>query len=289
MPQIARLARVKLCLCAAFMMLAGAATGDEPSTLRIGLLPGESAPTVLRMNEALRAHLESVLGLPIRLDVGMTYAATGEALRFGRIDIAYLGPVTYVLQSERTQLVPFAKPSHANVGPQFEAVIIVPTDSSAQTLRDLTGTNIAFGDPASTSGTWVPQFELLQAGLSAGRDYLPQSLGAHDAVALAVANRRVAAGGLSRPIFERLLQRGVIDGSAVRVLAYSRAIPEYAFTFRPGLDAKQRERIAAAFLSIDDPKILSVFNAERFLPAADADFAPVRLWVSELKADRAAN
>lgn len=271
----------------AIWLFAAQAWADEPKSLKIGLLPGESAPTVLKLNEPLRAFLEAQLGIPVELEVGTTYAATGEALRFGRIDIAYLGPVTYVLQSERAKLEPIAKPSHPGVGPQFEAVIIVPAGSAATTLQDLKGTDVAFGDPASTSGTWVPQYELLKAGLSAGRDYNAQALGAHDAVALAVANGKAAAGGLSRPVFERLLKQKVVDATAVRVLASSRPIPEYAFTFRADVDPDFRQKVADAFLSADDPAILKVFNAERFLPAADADFAPVRGWVTELKADRA--
>lgn len=277
--------------CIAFLIAltaAGVVAADQflPERLRIGLLPGESAPTVLRLNEPMRAYLEKRLGLPVELEVGTTYAATGEALRFGRIDIAYLGPVTYVLQSERSPLVPFAKPSHRGVGSVFEAAIIVPADSTARTLKDLVGAEIAFGDPASTSGTWVPQYELLEAGLSAGKDYKAHSLGAHDAVALAVANGKAAAGGISLPVYDRLMKQQKIDPAAVRVLASSRPIPEYAFTFRAGLDPAFRQKVTAAFLDIDDPAVLELFGAARFVPAADADFEQVRVWIGALKADR---
>src|SRR6185436_8708002 len=172
----------------------------RPDHLTIGLLPGESAPTVIRLNEPMRAYLEKCLGIPVKLVVGGNYAATGEALRFGRLDVAYLGPVTFIKQSRHANLLPFARPTHPGVGPTFQAVIIVPSDSTARSLGDLRGKEVAFGDPASTSGTWVPEYQLLEAGLVAGRDYTPRALGAHDAVALAVANHRVAAGGLSMPI-----------------------------------------------------------------------------------------
>lgn len=265
----------------------GNAAESQPARLRIGLLPGESAPTVLRLNEPMRAYLEKRLGLPVELEVGTTYAATGEALRFGRIDIAYLGPVTYALQSERSPLVPFARPSHPTVSATFQAAIIVPADSPAETLADLEGADIAFGDPASTSGTWVPQYELLDAGLSAGKSYTAHSLGAHDAVALAVANGKAAAGGISLPVFERLVKEKKIDGARLRVLATSRPIPEYAFTFRAGLDLAFRQRVTDAFLALDDQAALDVFRAESFVPAADADFQQVRDWIAALKADRA--
>jgi len=266
-------------LCSAAL----AQTQGRPSKLVVGLLPGESAPTVMRLNEPLRQYLEKRLGIPVELSVGANYAATGEALRFGRLDIAYLGPVTYILQSRRAKLEPFARPSHAVVGPTFQAVIIVPKDSPAKTLADLKGKEIAFGDPASTSGTWVPRYQLVEAGLVSGRDYTLRVLGAHDAVALAVANKKVAAGGLSMPIYNRLLKEGKIDANAVRVLAASPAIPEYMWTFREGIDPAFKEEIRKAFIGVTDEGALGVFRAEAFIPAVDADVNLVRNWIEAIR------
>jgi phosphonate transport system substrate-binding protein len=255
----------------------------RPSKLVIGLLPGESAPTVIRLNEPLRAYLEKRLGIPIEIVVGANYAATGAALRFGRLDVAYLGPVTYVLQSRKVKLEPVARPSHPGVGPSFKAIIIVPTDSPAKKMADLRGKEIAFGDPASTSGTWVPQYMLWDAGLAPGRDYVPHSLGAHDAVALAVQNGRVAAGGLSQPIYQRLIGEGKLDAGKVRVLQESPPIPEYMWTLREGLDPTFREELKQAFLDMRDPEALKVFRAEAFVPAKDSDVDPVRRWVEAVE------
>jgi phosphonate transport system substrate-binding protein len=259
----------------------GRADDALPERLKIGLLPGESSLTVMRLFEPLRRYLEGKLGMPIELQVGTNYAATGEALRFGRLDIAYLGPVTYVLQHQKSEIVLFATPSHPKVGAFFEAAIIVPADSPAKTLKDLAGTEIVFGDPASTSGTWVPRYELLSAGLLAGRDYTAHYLGAHDAVALAVA--------ISRPVYERLLSERKIDPGKVRMLMASRPIPEYAWTFRAGLDPAFRQRIAEAFYAIDDPAVLGVFKADRFAPSKDVDMEPVRGWVDALRSESASH
>ncbi len=116
----------RLVLSAAFLVAGvfghsgGAMAQSRPQKLVVGLLPGESAPTVMRLNEPLRAYLEKRLGMPVELVVGANYAATGEALRFGRLDIAYLGPVTYILRSRASKLQPFARPSHEVAGPTFQ-------------------------------------------------------------------------------------------------------------------------------------------------------------------------
>ncbi len=275
-----------LLLAAALLTGTVARAQTRPQKLLVGLLPGESAPTVLRLNEPLRRSLEQRLGIPVELVVGASYAATGEALRFGRLDVAYLGPVTYILRSRRSKLEPFACPTHEKVGPTFQAVVIVPADSPAKSLSDLKGKDIAFGDPASTSGTWVPRYMLAEAGLVSERDYSLRVLGAHDAVALAVANHKAAAGGLSKPIYERLIREGKIDAKAVRTLAESSPIPEYMWTFREGLPPDFKEEVRKAFLDLKDPEALKVFRAEAFIPAVDADVDRVRTWVAAVAKDR---
>jgi phosphonate transport system substrate-binding protein len=276
--------RRALLLATTVLGVLSAQAQPRPDHLTIGLLPGESAPTVMRLNEPLRAYLEKRLNVKVELVVGANYAAKGEALCFGRLDVAYLGPVTYILRSRSAKLEPFARPTHATEGPTFKAVIIAPADSAAKSLGDLKGQDIAFGDPASTSGTWVPRYQLLEAGLVSGRDYASRVLGAHDAVALAVATHRVGAGGLSKPIFERLVGEGRIDGGKVRILEESADIPEYMWTFREGVDPAFKEEIRKAFLDMTDAEALKVLRATAFVPAEDADVDPVRKWIEAIRA-----
>lgn len=263
-------------------LLPGISWADNPQTLRIGLLPGEAAQTVIRLNKPLGAYLEHRLQMPVELIVGTDYGATGEALRFGRIDIAYLGPITYVLGRERAGIEAFAKPMHDD-GATFKALLIAAADSPVEALTDLSGENVAFGDVASTSGHWVPRYMLHVAGLESGTDYHPQFLGSHDAVALAVSRKMVAAGGISEPIFRLLVATGKINGDAVRVVAESPSIPEYTWTFRVGLDEELRRRISEAFLGIDDPVVLDIFQARSFVPARDDDYQIVRDWLRVLR------
>jgi phosphonate transport system substrate-binding protein len=263
-------------------LLPGISWADNPSTLRIGLLPGEAALTVIRTNKPLGAYLERRLQMPVELIVGTDYGATGEALRFGRLDIAYLGPVTYVLGRQRAGIEAFAKPMHDH-GATFTALVIAAADSPVRSLTDLRGESIAFGDVASTSGHWVPRYMLHVAGLESGTDYHPQFLGSHDTVALAVSRKMVAGGGISEPIFRLLVATGKISSSAIRVVAESPPIPEYTWTFRVGLGEELRRRIRDAFLDIDDPAVLNIFKARSFVPARDEDYQIVRDWLQVLR------
>jgi len=252
-------------------------------TIQCGLLPGESRPVVERINEPLRAYLQRCLGQPVELVVGDSYVATGEALRCGRLDLAYLGPVTYILQSRSAGLEPFARPTHGgSVGPTFQAAIIVPADSPVEHLAQLRGGEIAMGDLVSTSGAWVPRHMLLAAGLSPAGDYVRRHLHGHDAVAAAVVERKVAAGALSLTIYRRLLAEGSLDGERVRILAESPPIPEYMWTFREGLPNALREDLRRAFIDLRDRAALQAFRAEAFIPAVDADVDRVRYWMDNI-------
>lgn len=238
---------------------------------------------VARLNEPLRRYLERRLERPVELVIGDNYVATGEALRQGKVDLAYLGPVTYILQSRSAILEPFARPTHGgSAGPTFRAAMIVPADSPVSRLEQLKGCEVALGDLVSTSGSWVPRHMLLEAGLNAESDYVRRHLGSHDAVAAAVADRRMAAGGLSLAIYQRLLEEGALDARALRVLAESKPIPEYMWTFREGLSPALREDLRAAFVELRDPAALAVYRAEAFIPAVDADVDRMRRWMEEI-------
>ncbi len=55
-----------------------ARAAEPPARLRIGLLPTESAPTVIRLNEPLRAYLEKRLSLQVELVVGTALRAKDD-------------------------------------------------------------------------------------------------------------------------------------------------------------------------------------------------------------------
>jgi phosphonate transport system substrate-binding protein len=232
------------------------------------------------MNEPLRVWLEHRLGRPVEFLVGTSQVATGEALRKGQLDIAYLGPVTYVLQSRDTGLRPFARPSHGGrTGPTYQAAIIVPARSPVTTLTELRAGEIAMGDLVSTSGCWVPRHMLMEAGLVLGRDYERRVLGTHDRSVRAVARHEVAAGGVSLPALQRLLMIGEVRKEDIRVLAVSLPIPEYMWTFREGLADDVQEALRTAFIDMHDPDALATYRAESFIPAVDADVDRVRGWM----------
>lgn len=252
-----------------------AAPDPDPSLLKVALLPDENASTIIKNNKPLEEYLEAKLNKRIELIVTTDYSSMIEAMRHGRIDLAYFGPLSYVLARQKSEIEPFAA-LRSKGSTTYQSVLIANTAAGINSISDIRGKNMAYGDKVSTSSHLIPKSVLAEKGLEAKRDYQEHFVGSHDAVAMAVQNGHAQAGGLSRPIFEALLERKILDPARVKVLEYSKPFPQYPWTMRSNLKPELKEKIRAAFLELKEPAILKPFKAEGFGPIADADYDVVR-------------
>lgn len=247
----------------------------DPNPLEVALLPDESPSTVITNNRKLKEYLQRELGRDIEFVVTTDYSSMIEAVRHGRVHLAYLGPFSYVLARQKTEIEPFAALKNKGAT-TYQAVLIGNVSSGIDSVDAIRGKIVAFGDTASTSSHLIPRAMLAEHGLKADTDYTPQFVGAHDAVALVVQNGKAQAGGLSKPIFESLLERGIVDRSRVKVLQESKPIPQYPWSMLSNLKPELKEQIRRAFLSLNDPEVLRPFKAEGFGPITDRDYDVVR-------------
>ena len=271
-------------LLAAVCSIGHASSNPDPETLKVALLPDENASTVIKNNKPLEIYLEKELGKKIELVVTTDYSSMIEAMRHGRIDMAYFGPLSYVLAKQKSDIEPFAAMKQKG-STTYQSVLIANTGAGIAKISDIVNKNVAYGDKASTSSHLIPKSILAENGLKAGENYREHFAGAHDAVAMAVQNGHAQAGGLSKPIFESLVQRGLVDPNKVKVLAESKPYPQYPWTMRSNLKPELKEKIRAAFLNLKDPEVLKPFKADGFGPISDKDYDVVRSLGTLLKLD----
>lgn len=249
----------------------------DPETLRVALLPDENANTVIQNNEPLKTYLEEELDREVELVVTTDYSSMIEAMSRGRLELAYFGPLSYTLAKQRAEIEPFAGlVEEGGEKPVYYSILIGNVGQGVDEPADAEGKDVAFGDPASTSSHLIPKIMLQQEGLEPEGDYTEQFVGSHDAVALAVQNGNAAAGGLSKPIFEALVEKGTVDEAKVEVLKESEPYPNYPWTMRSDLDPALKRGIREAFLDLDDPRVLGPFEAKGFAPVEDSDYDKVR-------------
>ena len=104
---------------------------------------------------------------------------------------------------------------------------------------------------------------------------------------MAVQNDKAQAGGLSKTIFDSLVQRGMIDPAKVKVLAESEPFPEYPWTMRSDLAPGLKEKIRHAFLNLQGSPLLKPFKADGFAAITDKDYNKVRDLANILNLDLA--
>ncbi len=278
-----------LALAAAALLIAtgtAQSQGRDPARLRVALLPDENASTLIQNAQPLKQHLEQVLKKEIELIVTTDYSSMIEAMRFGRIEVAYFGPFSYVLAKSRAPSIePFAVGVERG-SPTYQSVIIATAGGPVRTLDDVRGKAFGFGDQASTSSHLAPRAHLLKkARLEGDRDYRVVHLGTHDAVARAVQAGQVPAGALSKPILDNLIKRGTIDAARVVQLDLSDPIPNYPIVMQANLAPALKQALRDAFLSMKDATVLKSFRVEAFAPTTDAAYDVLRETATLLKLD----
>jgi len=252
-----------------------AADKSNPDVLRVAILPDENASELIKQNKKLQLYLENRLDKKIELVVTTDYSSMIEAMRFGRLELAYFGALSYVMAKERSEIEAFAAQMKKG-SIMYHGVIIVNKDSMISNILDVKGKTMAYGDPASTSSHLIPRAHLLTNAKLDIDDYKAVYLGSHDAVALNVQNGNADAGGLSKKIFEHLVERGLISLDKVQVIAISNPFPNYPWTMQSSLDPELKDKIKQAFYDLDDPEITKPLKADGFMPVTDADYDVVR-------------
>jgi len=252
------------------------AADADPDTLKVALLPDENASELIKRNKPLKDYLESTLNKKVELIVTTDYSSMIEAMRFGRIDLAYFGPLSYVMAKSKSDIEPFAAMVIDGVT-TYRSILIANVDSGIESYADIKGKKMAYGDRASTSSHLIPKTVLLEeGGIEAETDYEQHFVGTHDAVAVNVANGNADAGGLSEVIFNYVVERNLIDPAKVKIIGHSKPYPQYPWAMRSNLNADLKAKIKEAFISLDDEEILTNFKAEGFESITDADYDVIR-------------
>jgi phosphonate transport system substrate-binding protein len=257
-----------------------------PATLRVGLIPNIAPEEQQARYEPFGDHLEEQLGVDVELFVASDYAGVVAALAGERIDLAYLGGLTYVQAEQQVPLTPLVTEVDEQTGTtRYISAIVVPDDSPYQDIDDLIagGGTFAFGDVSSTSGSLYPRIMLTDAGVDCDQQRVDQCpplervyfTGGHDAAALAVVGGDADAAGLELRILRRMEREGTVAEGALRVIA-QREVEGYPWVMRTALGEPAAARLTEAFLAIEDPDLLDLLRAQRYESVTATDYDEIR-------------
>lgn len=259
------------------LSLAACGTFAQAQVLRVSAIPDEAPTELQRKFTPLGDYLKKETGLDVQFTPVTDYAAVVEGLATNKIDLAWLGGFTFVQARIRTNggVVPIAQRAEDEV---FTSKFIVPIDSTAKSLADLKGKTFAFGAPSSTSGSLMPRYFLLQAGINPEKDFKTVAFsGAHDATVAFVAANRAEAGVLNASVWDKLVESKNPNAAKVRVLATTPTYYDYNWTVRPGLDPALQKKLTEAFLKLDPANpaqkdIMDLQRASKFIATKSSNY-----------------
>ncbi|MGH7830085.1 MAG: phosphate/phosphite/phosphonate ABC transporter substrate-binding protein, partial [Candidatus Binatia bacterium] len=217
--------------------------------LRVGFVPSENVQQVAQNAQPIVEILQKNLALEVQPFVATDYTGVVEALRAGKLDIAFLTPASYVLAHNEANVKVILK-SHRRGSAYYYAAIITRSDSGIRSLEDLRNKTFAFGDPLSTSGHVFPRKMFKEKGIDPVKDFTHVIYsGGHDATVLAVLNRKVDAGatfanfpdGKDAAWMQYL--KDPEEQKQIRAIAYSEPIPADNLVVNARLDPSLAKRI----------------------------------------------
>lgn len=261
--------------------------------VRVVFIPadGGTATGTIADFRPLFAALTETSGMHFEFAVTQSYSAAVAALCNGSADLAFVGPATYLQARERDCAQLIATGIRKGRQSYFTG-IFVRKDAAFQSLSDLHGKRVAFGDINSTSSFLMPVAMLLDAGVDPASDLGEVRLtGSHPASLAAVVAGRVDAAAISFDSFDRALQSGLPGLDDLCVLARSEAMPYPPFVVSTRLPAERREQLRKGFAEIEQRRLALPGYAGRPLDAYSTKvdqkaFDALRARLARLTAER---
>lgn len=254
-------------------------TGGAEEPLVIGVHPYLPATSLLPKFEPLAEYAGRSLGRPVRVEISRDYEEHIRRVGTGEVDIAYMGPASYVQLVERYGEPALLARLEIRGNPYFRGVIFVRDDSPVRTLEELGGKRFAFGSVTSTMGTLVPRHVLQEAGVPVGEHSF---LSNHDNIALGVLVGDFDAGAVKEETFSKYQPRGL------RSLAVTPSISEHLFVASAGLPADTAAELRSILLRMgEDEEGLQALRSIKgtvsgLVSTTDGDYDNLRRILREL-------
>lgn len=255
--------------------------------LTVGLIPSEDSRAMIANSQAMMDMLSRSLDMPVKPFVAADYNGVIEALRAKRLDVAYLGPFSYVLGTTVADIEAFAVAETKKAGrTSYHSLIVARKDSGIKSVPDLKGKTFAFVDPSSTSGHLFPKAGLIKMGFNPDKDFGRVIFsGSHDSNAVAVQNGKVDAVAIADRILDAAIAKGLAKREDLVVVWKSDPIPESPTVWRKDLDPALKKRVQAAFMDVKNIPWSDQGELNGFHPTNDAAYDIIRETAKTLNLD----
>jgi phosphonate transport system substrate-binding protein len=231
-----------------------AANAQGPTELNFGIISTEASVNQKKSWEPFLQAMAKSTGYKINGFYATDYAGVIEAMRFSKVQVAWFGNKSGMEAVDRASGEVFAQVVATDGSLGYYSHIIVHKDSPYGKLEDILKCDktldFGIGDPNSTSGFLVPT-----AYIFAARNVDPKSCfktvrnANHQANAMAVANRQVAAATNNSEDLQRLMMTAPEARAQIKIIWTSPIIPLDPIIWRKDLDPSIKAKLYTFLLS----------------------------------------
>lgn len=253
-------------------------TALAQQVLRVTTIPEEAATEQVRKFGPITKYLERTVGMKVEFVPVNDYPAAVEALVNKQVELVWFGGFTHVQAQIRSGGKIIAIAQREEDDNKFRSVFITQKDSGITKLSDLKGKEFSFGSQSSTSGHFMPRFNLLKAGVDPDKDFKRVAYsGAHDATIASVVSGRVAAASLDITVWRKFVSEKKVDTNKVDVFFTTPPFFNYNWSVHADMPVALREKISKALLALDmntpeGKEILTLNRASRYVATKNENY-----------------
>ena len=235
-----------------------AANCENPDSLTFGMVPTEETVAELELYKPVTDRMAKLTGKKISFFMPTSYASVVEGLLSHFVDVAVLGPYTYVIANSKDPTVEvfatYAKrPGHMQEeGPGYRGVLISKKGTKYTSIKSLKGSLVGLTDPGSTSGNLMPRVaftKVIGMDLEKFFDKVVYT-GSHELSTVAVVQGKVDAAFVASHRFDNVVNKGEATLEGVNILWQSDPIPQDPFVYRNTLCNDIKANIRETFLDL---------------------------------------
>ena len=265
-----------------------AAECENPDNLTFAIIPTEETVAELQLYKPVTDRMAKLTGKKIEFFMPTSYASVVEGMLSKFVDVAVLGPYSYVIASSKDPTIEvfatYAKrPGHLQEeGPGYRGVLVSKKGSGLTTIESLKGKVVGLTDPGSTSGNLVPRVVFSEV---VGEDidkYFKKTVytGSHELSTVAVYQGKVDAAFVASHRFDNVVNKGEVKLEDFNILWSSPPIPQDPFVYRNTLCEDIKAKVRETFLGLKDEPSAKAFldnvKSNTFVPMTSADYDVIR-------------
>ncbi len=228
----------------------------DPKIINFGIISTESTMSLREQWVPFLKDMEKALGMKVKPFFAQDYAGIIEAMRFGKVTVAWFGNKSGLEAVDRSGAEVFAQQSNADGSRGYYSLILTNVDNkNVNSLEDMfkqcgKGKDFGIGDPNSTSGYLVPSYYVFANNNIVPNECFKTVRNAnHETNLMAVANKQVDYASNNTEQMERTHKRDPKAFAKVKYIWKSPRIPSDPMTYRKDLSPELKDKISAFFLA----------------------------------------